>query len=368
MNERPTGPDTALFQRPLPAYAILASFVVCTIPIAILGARSEHSAPARAIVILYLALLGLSHFALTPTVYLQSANLRYFNGSVRNRVIYFAVPCVIFVFFDLYSALRIAALFPVFAMGVRTVIRAADFNHLNRQTGGVLQLFKARSGCTFPAWTRRVETLYYAAFSALLLTTFLSGGRFVVNAASVAAGACVAGLFVAMLVAFAMAWGSAASRPAIVPPALYFLFQTGAALLATYDIAFYGAALGMHYVEYHILMAPRCFKARLDSRSRIDRIFGAVRDSRPVFYLILAFLAFVVMASTLDYSAMLSALQGTVSMRSGGTGTLMLLAMFDGLFVFHYFIESFIWRFSEPYYRQSLAPLYFAKRPAVAST
>ncbi|MDP9324256.1 MAG: hypothetical protein M3P13_11530 [Acidobacteriota bacterium] len=46
----------------------------------------------------------------------------------------------------------------------------------------------------------------------------------------------------------------------------------------------------------------------------------------------------------------------------------MLFALFDGLFVFHYFVESFIWRFSEPYYRQTLGPLYFGSRqPAAAS-
>ena len=38
------------------------------------------------------------------------------------------------------------------------------------------------------------------------------------------------------------------------------------------------------------------------------------------------------------------------------------IAVFDGIFVFHYFVEMFIWKFSEPYYRQTLGPLYFAKK------
>ena len=45
------------------------------------------------------------------------------------------------------------------------------------------------------------------------------------------------------------------------------------------------------------------------------------------------------------------------------TSYTVLLAIFDGLFVFHYFVEMFIWRFSEPHYRQTLGPLYFAPKP-----
>ena len=47
----------------------------------------------------------------------------------------------------------------------------------------------------------------------------------------------------------------------------------------------------------------------------------------------------------------------------------LIIAVFDGLFVFHYFIEAFIWRFSDPYFRKSMAGLYFApppQRPASA--
>jgi hypothetical protein len=48
------------------------------------------------------------------------------------------------------------------------------------------------------------------------------------------------------------------------------------------------------------------------------------------------------------------------------SSSLVLFALFDGLFVFHYFVESFIWRFSEPYYRQTLGPLYFGSRRLAA--
>jgi len=48
-----------------------------------------------------------------------------------------------------------------------------------------------------------------------------------------------------------------------------------------------------------------------------------------------------------------------------------MLALFDGLFVFHYFVEALIWKFGNPFYRSTLGPLYFGRegrKPATPST
>jgi hypothetical protein len=361
----PTAPG--FFQRDAVAYAILAAFVVLTLPLVLLVSYEPDSPRIRAIMLVYIVGLGVSHFALTPTLYLQSNNLRYFNGSWRNRVIYFAIPVVIFLFFDLYATLRVALLFPFVALLVRGAIRTLDFQHFSRQTFGVLQLYKVRSGCKFPGWVRRVETLYYFALSLLLLTTFIRGGRFAFdNLATIVLAPIIAGLFLAMTAGFGVAYArSANGREALVPLA-YFLFQTGAALLAAYNLAFYGLALAMHYVEYHLLMAPRCFLTKLDPARPVDRVFGLLRANKFIFYSLLFFAAFVVTVCTVDFTAMLAMLEGTkeTTGREGQSTSLLLFALFDGLFVFHYFLESFIWRFSEPYFRQTLGPLYFAPRPA----
>ena len=67
---------------------------------------------------------------------------------------------------------------------------------------------------------------------------------------------------------------------------------------------------------------------------------------------------------------MAATLAGMWKSYGGGTGVnssyTALLAIFDGLFVFHYFVEMFVWRFSEPHYRQTLGPLYFTAKPAKA--
>jgi uncharacterized MAPEG superfamily protein len=117
-------------------------------------------------------------------------------------------------------------------------------------------------------------------------------------------------------------------------------------LLAVYKTELYVATLAMHYVEYHVLMVPRCFETKLNLERMPDRVFAALRSNRMVFYGGLVALAVIFMA-------MRSATQS-----AGGAMT---FYMFDALFVFHYFIESYIWRFSEPHYRQTLGPLYFAR-------
>ena len=92
-----------------------------------------------------------------------------------------------------------------------------------------------------------------------------------------------------------------------------------------------------------------------------------LRANKWVFYSLLFLLALIGTVFTADFTAMLAMLQGLAGPgRQMPSSSLVLFALFDGLFVFHYFVESFIWRFSEPYYRQTLGPLYFGARPPAA--
>jgi hypothetical protein len=125
----------------------------------------------------------------------------------------------------------------------------------------------------------------------------------------------------------------------------------------------------MHYVEYHVLMLPRCFNTALDPRRWVDRLFAALRHNRVIFYTLLVLAAFGLalltgvttsMANTMF--AMAAAMWRSLGVTAEpATRYTALLSLFNGLFVFHYFVEMFIWRFSEPHYRQTLGPLYFAK-------
>ena len=43
-------------------------------------------------------------------------------------------------------------------------------------------------------------------------------------------------------------------------------------------------------------------------------------------------------------------------------GLWLLANLFSGMYVFHYFVEAFIWKFRDPYYRKTLSPIYFPGR------
>jgi hypothetical protein len=162
-----------------------------------------------------------------------------------------------------------------------------------------------------------------------------------------------------------------ADRPtALVAPTAYFVLQTGSCLLAFANTALYGFALAMHFVEYHVLMMPRCCKAPLDESHAPDRMLARLRRNRVIFYSLIALGAIGVSVLTgLGTSAMSAMVAQAAAMwRTLGGGATpsssytVFLGIFDGIFVFHYFVEMFIWKFSEPHYRQTLGPLYFAKK------
>jgi hypothetical protein len=375
---RPDARQIGYFQRTLPVALILGAFVVFTLPLAYLALTDPDSPLLLQLELAYMLALGVTHFVITPTIYLQSSNLRHFNSSWPNRLVYFAIPVAIFVFFDLYRALELAVLLPLADVAFRLTIRAVDFQHFSRQSFGVLQLFKARAGAKFPAWQRRAEYWYAWATVAVLLVTYVRGGRLDtdVHPGLVAAHWVLATVLAALgltILAGIVVTARTADRPGrLLAPAAYFVLQTGSALLAAYSTALYGIALAMHYVEYHVLMLPRCFNTQLDPRAWTDRLLARLRQNRVIFYTLLLLgavgVSMLTGVTTSMVNAMAALLAGMWKSYGGGAGVTSsytaLVAIFDGLFVFHYFVEMFVWRFSEPHYRQTLSPLYFAAKPA----
>lgn len=370
-------PNVGYFQRTLPVALILGAFFVFTIPLASLAILQPDSTGFLRLELLYLVGLGITHFVITPVIYLQSANLRYFASTWRNCLIYFAVPIAIFVGFDLYRSLEIAVLLPAVDIGFRLLIRGLDFQHFGRQSFGVLQLFKMRAGARFPVWQRRAEIAFSWTVPALLLTTFLRGGRWdapdspgwLVGASAVLA-LTLAMLFAVVVFGMLHAARSAERPTTLLAPTAYFVLQTGSCLLAFASTALYGFALAMHFVEYHVLMMPRCCEVKLDESHLTDRVLSGWRRNRVIFYGVIVLAAFgVAILTGIGTSAMAAMVARLTAMWQsiGGGATpessyTAFLAIFDGIFVFHYFVEMFIWKFSEPHYRQTLSGLYFAKK------
>jgi uncharacterized membrane protein len=379
-------PAQAYFERPGPAALILGSFFALTLPMA---AVELLQLDAR-ITWLYIWLFGMTHFVITLTIYCQSANLKHFLSSRRTVITFLVVPALIFITFDLIHALRISAVWPLAALVFFGAVRLFDFFHLNRQTFGVLQMFKGRTKVKYPAALRAWENRLAYASTALLMTTFASGGvcpllqaggaLSLADVTPLAGGMIAASITVMQCVWIALAlavvgtFAKIASLHQSIVRAnpgrnchnafAYIALQAASAAMAAFYFPLYIAALAMHYVEYHVLMMPRCLNAKLDEQSAVDRAYDKLRRHAWVFYGVIVVLAGIVSAGA--FVGMNAAMGTPISDFSSPIPALMMIAIFDGIFVFHYFVEMYIWKFSDPHFRAMLNGLYFS--PAAKST
>jgi hypothetical protein len=368
-------PPLGFFQKRWPVATILAGFPALAVPLAAVTLISTDNS----LLWVYMWLFAMTHFVITLALYARSENLRYFASTRGNRLVFFLVPVLLFVGLDLYHALRIGVVLPILGVFVLTAVRLADFNHFNRQSFGVLQLFKARTGTKPTPSAKRIENLYFLSLAGLLFVSFLAGGtcplmqpggpltvvpvadRFVpvrvplpvTQIAWLAFAVVALGLFAAVMVGL---WKVAGDRHGFGAAVTYVVVQTLSMLMGAMYLPLYLAAAAVHYVEYHVLMAPRVFRAPLDPASRLDRASAAVRAKPIFFYALIIAIAGIVTLCT-------RAGMGMMGLSPGDAGQpfsyLALIAVFDGLFIFHYFVEMFIWRFSDPHFRRELSGLYF---------
>src|SRR5580704_2499351 len=84
----PAAAAKGYFQKPLPAYLILATFFAVTLPLAAVSWFGS----SQLLLWGYIWLFGMTHFVLTFAVYLNKANLEHFGKTWRNRLLYFALP------------------------------------------------------------------------------------------------------------------------------------------------------------------------------------------------------------------------------------------------------------------------------------
>ena len=113
--------------------------------------------------------------------------------------------------------------------------------------------------------------------------------------------------------------------------------------MAVYATWLYLTVLALHYLEYHLLMAPRCFSEADRPRSGV---LGVLRRGG-VFYALLAVTVVLFEARSFVVSESL-ALRYVVH-------------IFDGIFMLHYVLDAFLWKFHNPHYRAQLRPLYFQR-------
>ena len=313
-----------------PLRIVFASFFVFTLPLLALTISNSSIIAAYHLDQLFFITLGMTHFLITGVLYLQMKNVSYFTSSHKNQVIYLAVPGLIMVCYPILTSANIAAAFPFLTLIVAGAVRGANYLHWGRQSFGFLQLI-GHDKKTGQQASRPIENiLFYILPLAMIYSTLNDTGLFLLIA-------CIGLLLIGAM--------SAAFRTP--RRCLYLVLQVVCGLITIYKSEFYLIALAMHYVEYHVVMYPRIFKIAATTLPG-DRIFRFIKGHRAIFYLVLFNLAGI---------AYLMINRTTADVGLSGK---ILLSAFDGLFLFHFFVESFVWRFSEPFYRESLAPLYFS--------
>lgn len=330
---------------------VLGAFFLLTLPL--LLATWQGVAFAIPLVDLYGVTFGLTHFLVTGLLYLDARNLRYFAMNWQNRIIYLGVPVVILVGMDLLAVLRLGEFGSLINGFLFYFVMGANFLHVSRQSFGVLQLFKREAAGGHPERLREFENVFFIALVIGQFVTFAGGGVFDSSSLGVWLTTAVTGaLFLAVLGVHIRAVARAGPSRSARIPLVYFVLQAVSGALVVYRSDLVTIALAMHYVEYHVVVMPRLFGAPVEPASRADRLRSRLGRLPVLFYAGLIAVAWSVWfgqrtALYLDPAA------SPLPLR-------ILLHSLDGIFLFHFYIEAFLWKFSKPHYRETLGPLYFA--------
>ena len=340
------GQVSAYFDRPLPMTLIFGSFFVIFLPLCVLSVVPNFFEALPYLLLAEVVGLGVTHFFITLALYGQQRNLSHFSSSTKNRLIYFVAPALILLLFALVGAFELREREAALALYFFGAIRFFDFFHVGRQSFGMLQLFKRPVAGALPDWSRRTENAFFIGMALLQWETFLLGGRFQGDALYARLPAVAMGALFVSVAASYLQLPADGSRRRGLRPLCYFTMQAICAAAAVYDTRLYAVGLTMHYVEYHVIMAPRCFRVPLQKEATVDRAYRPLRDNAVLFYVLL--LAVVLVFESRNYVA-----------SDLPTSTAFFVHIFDGIFFVHYFIEAFLWKFKEPFYGETLGPLYF---------
>lgn len=248
------------YQRPL---AIALTFGACfliALPLVLARMSPNDSVVLPYLILIEAVALGTTHFFVTLAVYLQPSQLQYANSSWARRFTYFALPVLILLLFAWVEAWPLKALAPAGATYFYLVVRFADFFHVGRQSLGVLQIWKTPLKEVLPSWTRHAENALFVGLALLQLETYAFGGTFPADRMSAWLPALLlGGLFLMIVVQYLVPLSAAETRKAGLLALSYLVMQAVCAALAVYATWLYLTVLALHYIEYHLLMAPRCF-------------------------------------------------------------------------------------------------------------
>jgi len=334
---------------PVPAALVFGAFFVVFLPLWLLQAVPNFVGALPYLTVAHAVGLGTTHFFITLAVYFDRENLAHFGSSPSRSLVYFVAPALILGFFAWLEAGGARVRYAGQVTYLLAALRFFDFFHVGRQSFGMLQLWKRPVAAELPRWSRRGENAFFVGMAGMQWVSFRYGGRFSSALPWELTGAVLlAALFFALALCYVRAaerLGATGRREPLVALG-YFAMQASSAAVAVYDTRFYLVALTLHYVEYHAMMAPRCFGGE-PAAWGVRGVLPALRRHPVFFYL---GLSLVVIAFELR-GQLGAAAAGPPSMRY-------FVHLFDGIFFLHYFLEAFLWKLGDPYYRRRLAPLY----------
>lgn len=340
------------FERRLPIALILGSFALCAVPLAALQSVPNFVGFVPHLTLFVAVGLGTSHFFLTLSVYLNAEHRAYFASSHKRQLLYIGLPVAILFALAWIEAARLRESHAAAVTLFFAAVRFLDFLHVGRQSYGMLQLLKRPPEghpTAHAAWLRPAENLLFVGLAVLQWLTFRAGGQWSADRTQSLLPALVLGAL-ALAIASQHLLAVVRGRARAWVPALYFLVQAACSAAAAYRTSLYIAMLAVHYLEYHVIMYPRCFAARPPAGNGDQ---ARATPARPL--VIYAALAIVVIAFELRNS-----------FAADSFALRFLVHVFDGIFLLHYTLDAFLWRFGQPFYRALLAPLYF--QPLTAAT
>ncbi len=346
--------------RPVPLALIFGSFVFMTLPLIALESVGAFDDWRLSPTFLFVAVFGMSHFLITFPIYLNRTNLEHFTSRPRYIVLHFVVPIamigVIALAYYLQTWNRGLSAVAIFGFWLFLALRGLDFYHVVRQSFGVLELTKGQAKLKFPPHTKLMAKTLFMTFFLLQMHTFVHDKQFTAEPLSIGLVIVAAGLFVGLLAFYVTKLREVGpeDRSYALIPIAYLVCQGSCAALAVYRTEFYLASLGMHYIEYHILMQPRVFANLRPDESIGDRLMSIFSRNQWLFYVGLIALSLFIYAGPRianDYQHPL-----------GGHGWIYWVFVIQSIIgSLHFYVDSLLWRFSNPFYQKTLGPLYFRR-------
>ncbi|HZQ91937.1 MAG TPA: hypothetical protein VFA60_09110 [Terriglobales bacterium] len=349
-----------------PAYDLFFFCALWWVPVSLLVFRSTLVGSTVAFFIIYHIFIRTPHFAATLNfTYLYEPNHQYYR---THWMRYFALPVLILVAYGLRPWFDAQSFYSRVLITVATIW---GMQHIAMQNYGVLSLYRTRSAARADTLLPTLEKTIFHELMTLaifegVLRLWLPAQTLDPWLMRLAWG--LRGLFVLTCVAYgARLWMRRRISPPSIPGILYFLTAISVMIYwpvynrlgpgTTGSNAYFYVFNGQHCLAYLGLLFHMTSNRELSNRPFATLTHAGYGLAK--FYAPLAIGAALMIGFALwRYNWTQGAMPLNV------TSGFQAIAVLDGVFVAHYYLESNTWKFSQPHNREVLLPLLKTPTPA----